>query len=237
MRNVAAIFNRELLALFCSPVAYVVLAGFLLITGILASNAFQSGGTASLRVVFALSPYVLALIIPAITMRLISEEYRSGTIEALMTAPVTDGQMVLGKYLAALVFYALMLAATLVYLALMLVFGNPDLGAALSAYVGLLLMGTMFVAVGIFGSSLTSNQIVAWMVAAVPLIVLVWFAGFFSGWVEGWWREVFRAIDIRLMLDQTNRGLLTTETVAFFLGLAAYFLFLSVKVVESRRWR
>lgn len=237
MRNTIAIMNRELLALFLSPVAYVVIAGFLLITGVLAMDAFRSGQPASLRMVFAFAPYILAIVVPAISMRAISEEYRNGTIETLMTAPLSDAEMVLGKYLASLAFYVIMIATTLIYLGLMMAYGNPDLGAAAAAYVGLLLVGLMFVAVGIFASSLTSNQIVAWMVAAVPLIVFVWFANNIGRYAEGWWRELLRSVDIMLHLSQTNRGLIATDGVIFFAATAAYFLFLAIKVVESRRWR
>ncbi|MBN2447165.1 MAG: ABC transporter permease subunit [Phycisphaerae bacterium] len=239
MRNTTAIMNRELLSLFCSPVAYIVIAGFLLVTGVLAvfTGSFKPGAPATLRMVFEFTPYALAFIVPAIAMRTISEEYRSGTIEALMTAPVSDAQLVLGKFLASLVFYVIMIATTLVYLMLMMVYGAPDLGASLAAYIGLILVGTMFVALGVLASSLTKNQIVAWMIAAVPLLVFVWFSGWISRAAEGWWREVFRIVNISLHLDQFNRGLIDTEGVVFFLCTAAFFLFLAVKVVESRRWR
>ena len=237
MRNISAIMNRELLSLFCSPVAYIVIAGFLLITGVLAMDAFRPGQPATLRVVFGFAPYILAIIVPAIAMRTISEEYRSGTIESLMTTPLSDGELVLGKFLASLVFYAVMLATTVVYHLLMLIYGNPDPGASLAAYAGLLLLGTSFLAIGIFASSLTPNQIVAWMLAAVPLILFVWFSSFIVGKAEGWVREAFRRVDVTWHLNQFNRGLVGTESVALFLGVTALFLFLAVKVVESRRWR
>jgi ABC-2 type transport system permease protein len=237
MRYVSAVMSRELLALFCSPVAYVVIAGFLLITGIVTVDAFGPGKPATLRSVFVLAPYILAIVAPAITMRMISEEYGNGTIEALMTTPISDAQMVLGKFFAALVFYLTIVASTLAYLVLMMLYGTPDLGAALAAYLGLVLVGAAFLAIGLFTSSLTQNQIIAWMTAAVPLILFVWFASFLSTQLEGFWRELIRTVDVRLILDQFNRGLVATDAVVLFLGVTAYFLFLAVKVVESRRWR
>jgi ABC-2 type transport system permease protein len=237
MRYVSAVMSRELLALFCSPVAYIVIAGFLLITGIVTVDAFGPGKPATLRSVFLLAPYILAIVAPAITMRMISEEYGNGTIEALMTTPISDAQMVLGKFFAALVFYLTIVASTLAYLVLMMLYGTPDLGAALAAYLGLVLVGAAFLAIGLFTSSLTQNQIVAWMLAAVPLILFVWFASFLSTQLEGFWRELVRTVDVRLILDQFNRGLVATDAVVLFLGVTAYFLFLAVKVVESRRWR
>jgi len=239
MRNITAIMQRELLSLFYSPIGYIVIAGFLLVTGVIVmvTDTFGPGKPASLREVFNFTPYILTIIIPAISMRTISEEYRNGTIETLMTAPLSDAQMVVGKYLAAVIFYVIMLAGTLIYLGLMMHYGNPDLGASLAAYLGLLLVGAAFMAFGVFASSLTSNQIVAWILGMVPLMLFVWFAAFIVGQVQGLPREILQSINIRRHLDQFNRGLITTESVVFFLAVATLFLFLSVKVVESRRWR
>lgn len=239
MRTTAAIMQRELLSLFFSPIGYIVIAGFLLITGVivLVTDSFGPGKPATLRSVFDFTPYVLTIIIPAISMRTISEEYRSGTIETLTTAPVSDAQLVIGKYLAAIIFYAIMLAGTLVYLVLMMIFGNPDVGASLSAYLGLLLLGVAFTAFGVFTSSLTRNQIVAWMLGMVPLMLFVWFSSFIVRFAEGALRKVFQQVNVLRHLDQFNRGLVTAESVVFFLAITALFLFLTVKVVESRRWR
>jgi len=239
MRNTAAIMQRELLSLFFSPIGYVVIAGFLLLTGVIAlvTDSFGPGKPATLRRIFDFTPYVLTIIIPAISMRTISEEYRSGTIESLTTAPVSDTQFVIGKYLAAFIFYAIMLSGTLVYLILMIKFGNPDIGASLAAYFGLLLVGVSFTAFGVFTSSLTKNQIVAWMLGMVPLMLFVWFAAFIIGAVEGKLRLAFQHVNIMRHLDLFNRGLITAESVVFFLATAVLFLFFTVKVVESRRWR
>lgn len=239
MRNTTAIMQRELLSLFFSPIGYIVIAGFLLITGVivLVTDSFGPGKPATLRSVFDFTPYVLAIIIPAISMRTLSEEYRTGTIEPLMTAPVSDTQLVIGKYLAALIFYAIMLAGTLIYLVLMMIFGRPDVGASLASYLGLLLVGVAFTAFGVFASSLTRNQIVAWFLGAVPLMLFVWFAAVIVRIAEGSLRTVLQQINVLRHLDQFNRGLVTAEGVVFFLASAALFLFLTVKVVESRRWR
>lgn len=239
MRKTVAIMQRELLSLFYSPIGYIVIAGFLLLTGVivLVTNTIAPGQPATLRRVFDFTPYVLTIIVPAICMRMISEEYRAGTIETLMTAPLSDAQMVLGKYLAAVIFYTIMLASTLVYLLIMGIFGNPDYGASFASYLGLLLVGSAFAAYGVFASSLTRNQIVAWMIGMIPLMLFVWFASFIVTHVQGRWRDIFQHINIARYLDQFNRGLVTTESVVFFLVIAALFLFGAVKVVESKRWR
>lgn len=239
MRTTVAIMQRELLSLFCSPIGYVVIAGFLLLTGVivLVTGSFGPGQPATLRNVFDFTPYVLTIIVPAITMRALAEEYRNGTFETLMTAPVSELSLVLGKFLAAVAFYAILLAGTLVYLLLMALYGSPDLGASLSSYLGLLLVGSAFAAFGLFTSSLTPNQIVAWMLGTVPLMLFVWFGGFIVRVVGGLVRDVVQSVNIVRHLDQFNRGLVTLESVTFFVSMTALFLFLTVKVVESRRWR
>jgi ABC-2 type transport system permease protein len=239
MRNTVAIMQRELLSLFFSPIGYIVIAGFLLLTGVivLVTDTIGPGKPATLRGIFEFTPAVLTIIIPAICMRTISEEYRIGTIESLTTAPVSEMQFVVGKYLAALIFYMIMLAGTLVYLAIMMYFGNPDIGATLASYFGLLMLGVSFTAFGVFGSSLTKNQIVAWILGTIPLMVFVWFPYFIVNVLPGIWRQMFQQINIMRHLDQFNRGLITVESVVFLLATAVLFLFLTVKVVESRRWR
>lgn len=239
MGKVTAIMQRELLSLFCSPIGYIVIAGFWLVTGVLVwlTEVFSPGKPATLQDVFMWTPLVLTIFIPAICMRSIAEEYRTGTIESLMTAPVSDAQLVFGKYLASLLFYWLMLAGTLVYLVLMQAFGNPDWGASLAAYLGLLLLGASFTAFGVLASSLTRNQIVAWILGSVPLLLVAWLSYFLVGRTEGWLRELLQQVNAMGRFAQLARGQLDFGAVVFFLGTAGLFLFLTVKVVESRRWR
>ena len=239
MKNTVAIMQRELLSLFCSPIAYVVIAAFLVVTGVLVlvMDNFAPGKPANLRGVFQWTPFLLTIIIPAITMRMISEELRNGTLETLVTAPVTDAQIVFGKYLAGVVFYAVMLATTLVYIVMMMIFGNPDVGAAIAGYLGLFLVGLPFIAFGLLTSSITKNQIVAWILGMVPLMLFAWFAAFMVGRVEGWMRTVFREVNVMQRFDMFNRGLVTTDSIVFFVGAAGLFLFCTIKMVESRRWR
>jgi len=240
MRTTVAIMQRELLSLFCSPIGYIVVAGFWLVTGAIAiwnADAFGPGKPATLRDIFMWTPFILTLVVPAMTMRSLSEEYRSGTFETLMTAPVTDVAVVLGKYLASLCFYAIMLAGTLIYPLLMEVFGNPDWGEMLAVYLGLLLVGSAFVAYSLFASSLTRDQAVAWILGAMPLMLLVLSIYSLVQRFEGWQRQALQHINIMGRFSQFARGQVELDAVVFFLASAALFLFLTVKVVESRRWR
>jgi ABC-2 type transport system permease protein len=183
------------------------------------------------------TPFILTLVIPAMSMRSISEEYRSGTFETLMTAPVSDAQVVLGKYLATLGFYVIMIAGTLIYPLLMEVFGNPDWGEVAAVYLGLLLLGVLFTAFSMFASSLTRDQAVAWILGAVPLMLLVLSVYSLVRRFEGRLRELMQQINIMGRFAQFARGQVETDAVVFFLAAAVLFLFLTVKVVESRRWR
>lgn len=239
MRNVAAIAQRELLAFFCSPVAYIVIAGFLLINGVLvlSTDTFAPGKPAQLQDIFAFMPWILTVIVPAISMRLLADEYRAGTIETLMTAPLTDTQMVLGKFVAAFVFFVVMLATTLIYALLMELYGNPDWSTAFSTYLGVLLIGMTFMAWGLLASSLTSNQVVAWILGWVPLLLFACLAYFIVTLVSGWSRTLFQQVNVIGRFGDFSRGLIKLDGVVFFLGTTVLFLFLTVKVVESRRWR
>ncbi len=234
--------QRELGAFFYSPIAYVVLFAFTFMVGMLfvfLTDNFTPGSEASLRDTFNWLPPLLCITVPILTMRLLSDEYRSGTIETLMTAPISDAEVVLGKFLGSFITYAIMLAATLFYVVLLSVFGDPDLGLLLSGYTGLLLIGAMFVAVGLFFSSITRNQIIAALLGAFFLLVLTilaWIIVMYAD-VRGSFRMILQMVSVMDRFQSFNRGLVDLNNLVFFGGGTAFFLFLAVKVVESRRWR
>src|SRR5207249_3118328 len=199
------IFKKEMRLYFTSPVAWVVLTIFLFIAGYFFSSIFNFFSQASiqsamnpqmgrelnvtesvLRPLFSNISVILLLMMPLVTMRLFAEERRSGTIELLLSYPVRDGAVLVGKYLGALTLYALMLAGTLLYPALLLVFrAQPEWGSLATGYLGLLLMGAMFLAVGVFASSLTENQIVAALVTW-GILLMFWVIGWPAEFVGGW---------------------------------------------------
>src|SRR4029079_18744317 len=222
------IFKKEMRLYFTSPVAYVVLAVFLVIAGYFFYSIFNFFAMASmqaamnpqmardltvtesvLRPLFSNISVILLLLIPLLTMRLFAEERRSGTIELLLTYPVRDGAVLVGKYLAALTLHATMIAATLAYPALIVVIARAGVewGPLLTGYVGLLLMGAMFLAVGLFASSLTENQIVA-AVVTFGVLLIFWIIGWVAEFATGPMGAVLTHLSILEHNDTFAKGVL-----------------------------
>lgn len=239
MQKVGTLTQRELAAFFFSPIAYVVLAVFLVVTGIFFVNDnFVPGGESSLRITFGnYLPVILVFILPMLTMRLLSEEFRSGTIESLMTAPVSDADVVLGKFFGTLVFYLLMLGTTLLHVVLVAMYGTLDVGLVLASYLGLILLGGLYIAVGLFFSACTRNQVIAVICSFVLLAVFTFLAEYLAREQEGTLRVVLQHLSIVSHFQDFARGLVDTNHLIFFLSTTGLFLFLTVKVLESRRWR
>ena len=172
-----------------------------------------------------------------LTMRLLSEEFRSGTIETLMTAPVTDVDVVLGKFFGVLVFYLAMLATTLLHVILVASFGPLDVGLVACSYLGLILLGGLYISVGLFFSACTRNQVIAVLCSFVLLAVFSFLANYLAHNQEGTLRVVIQHLSLISHFQDFARGLADTSHVVFFLTTTGMFLFLTVKVLESRRWR
>lgn len=175
--------KRELSAFFFSPIAYVVAAVFLAVSGVFFADVFMPGREAQMRDLFDRQAFILVFIVPLLTMRVLAEEFRAGTIESLMTAPVCDFEVVLGKYLGTMLFYAAMLAPTLIFAALILGYGHADPGPIVSGYLGLVLLGGFYVAVGILTSSVSRHQLVSGALAFLILGTLTFLL--FGGDVAG----------------------------------------------------
>lgn len=239
MHGAWTITKKELLTFFCSPIAYVVLVVFLAFNGFMFGYFnLAPGEEASLRPLFGrFMPYVLLVIIPMLTMRLMSDEYRSGTIETLMTSPVGDAAVILGKFFGAFLFYAFLLLTTLFFAILLSFFGNPDFGALVALYIGLLLMGALYICVGLFFSACTSNQVIAGVCSLALLSVPAVFAGMIANNTQGWLRVVFMHIHISHQFTEFVQGAININAVAFFVTSSLFVLFVTVKTLESRRWR
>ncbi|HRX85262.1 MAG TPA: ABC transporter permease [Phycisphaerae bacterium] len=238
MRSVSPITQRELSAYFFSPIAYAVLAIFMLTLGVLfIQTTFLPGADASLRQLVSVMPLVLAIFLPVLTMRLLAEEFRSGTIETLMTAPVNEADVILGKFLGAYLFYVVMLLCTLVFAIIVAAYGQLDIGMLAATYLGLLVLGALYLAVGIFFSACTSNQIIAAVCTILPLLLFTYLAEMGAKSVSGFWALLLHYVSIQGHFLDFTRGLVDFTDLVFFVTTTALFLFLAVKVLESRRWR
>jgi ABC-2 type transport system permease protein len=238
MSKTLALSWRELRAYFYSPIAYVVMAVFLVLSGIFFANEdFVPGRTAEMRSFFNDMVYILVFVLPIVTMRLVSEEMSKGTIETLMTAPVTDTQVILGKFLGALAFFFLLLVPTAVYVVLLSIFASPDPGPIFSGYIGLLLVGALFISVGLLTSVCTKAQIVSAIISLIFLSVMTFFCYYFAYHAEGLIRKFMLYVGFIGRYQNFTRGTIPLNDAVYFISLAALALFLSVKVLESRKWR
>jgi len=238
MRNILVLTRREVASYFVSPVAYVAMALFLVIAGVFfALGDFYPGAPAQMRSIFEIMMIILIFVLPILTMRSLAEEFRTGTIETLLTAPVTDVEVVVGKFLGCWLVYLAMLVPTLFYVVLLAAFGRPDYGPIASGYLGLALLGALYVAVGILASSMTRNQVIAAVVAFVILAVIGLLGPWIAASVPGTWRQIVSRIAVRSHYIDFSQGVVDVVHVVYFLALTVYVLFLAVKIVESRRWR
>lgn len=239
MRNVPTMVQRELGAYFLSPIAYAVIAMFLFSSGLaFGLGTFTPGGEASLRNLFDFwIILVLVFVLPMLTMRLVSDELRVGTIETLMTAPITEIEVVLGKFCGAFVFYLILLAALLLYPLLLQMYGSVDSKLLLCNYLGLLLVGGLYISVGLFFSSCTKHQVIAVLLSFALLALMTFASHALAQLVEGWPRVLLQQLSIRSHFHDFVRGMLDLNHVVFFLTTTAFFLFVTVKRLEVRRWQ
>jgi ABC-2 type transport system permease protein len=239
------IFKKEMRIFFTSTVAYVILAIFLLVMGWFFSQIFQYYAQATVRA--GMSPMMGQqdlnttdgiLLMPLLTMRLFAEERRSGTIELLLTYPVRDGAVLLGKYAASVAFYGILLVLTLLYpLMLFYMGGRVEWGAVLTGYVGLLLMGSAFLAVGLFASSLTENQIVA-AVTTFGILLMFWVIGWGADAAGGaWWGKLLQHLSITDHFESFGKGVFETKDIVYYVNFTLLALFLTLRSLEARRWK
>jgi ABC-2 type transport system permease protein len=252
VRNIFAIAQKELRSYFSSPMAYIVIGFFLLPFGVFfylylhdfVSRSLQMTQFGSpvninqmvIRGVLQNASVIILFIMPMITMRTYSEEKRSGTIELLLTSPVSDVEIILGKFFGALGLYVAMLAVTLLYIAVLFVYGNPEWRPLVAAYLGLLLMGGAFVSLGLLISSTTGNQIVAGTVTFVVFLML-WIIGWFADSAGPTIGPITQYLSITEHFDDFAKGIIDTKHVVYYLSLITFGLFLTSKSVDTERWR
>jgi len=255
MNNTWSIAKKEIRAYFNSPIAYAVIAVFMLLIGFfyysliwwfnaqamqMAQNPYYAQQVNINEMVF--SPLfhnmsiILLLVLPLLTMRLFSEEKKAGTEELLFTSPVSVGEIIAGKYAAALVILVVMLGLTGVLSLFAFLYGNPEVAPFLNGYLGLFLMGAAFIAVGIFFSSLTENQIVS-ATLTFGALLLFWILNWAGSAAGGLWQSILNYLSFFQHFDDMTRGILDTKDVVYYLSFAVFGLFLTHSVIQSRRWR
>ncbi len=253
MRNVMAIAQRELNAYFSTPIGYVLLGFFALLFGwffyiplaFFEQQSMQMGMNPNqpLNINQMLvgptlmnTTVIMLFLFPLITMRTYSEEKRSGTIELLLTSPLTDLQIILGKFLGAMLLYSAMLALSLIHISILFIYGNPEWKPIATGYLGLLMMGGCFLSLGLFISSLTKNQIVAAM-ATFAVFLMLWVITGIGQFVGPTAQTILSYISLTEHFDDFAKGIIDTKHIIYYLSFMAFGLFLTAKSVDSERWR
>ena len=254
MKNVWIICKKELKSYFASPIAYLLMAIFAVIFGFFfysATAIFVVRGMESqmmgrsfpmdvnewvIRPLLMNASVVGLFLIPMITMRLFAEEKRSGTIELLMTSPVRDSEVIIGKWLAALILYACILSISAINIAILFAYGSPDWRPILVGYLGLLLQGGCLLAIGTFISTLTRNQIIAGG-AAFAVALLLWVLDWVSAYEQAAWAKVVSYLSVVTHFEPFAKGVIDTKDVVFYVSMIFFGLFLTARSIESLRWR
>ena len=241
-----AIFKKEINSFFSSLIGYVVIAVFLVLTGLLLfffrSTSLLEQNIASLDQLFDLAPKIFLFLIPAITMRTFAEEQQNGTIEFLTTKPLRDMQIIFGKYWACLLLVAFALIPTLIYFITIYQLGSPkgnlDSGAIAGSYIGLLLLGAVFVSIGIFASSLTNNQIISFLMAAFLCFFVHWGFDYLSELPVflGNGDDIVQMLGMDYHYRSISRGIVDLADVVYYISTITLFLLLTKLVLEKRKW-
>jgi len=245
MRATLALAKKELASFFFAPMAYIVIAAFMVMNGFLfyAILAFLSqpgaASTSPMEIFFGGAfLFFVILMVPAITMRLGAEERSRGTLETLLTAPISDLEVVLGKYLAALALYAAAWLPTLLFVWVLEVYGEVDPGPVFSGYLGVFLVGALFLSIGLFTSFLSKNQLVAAILAFAALALLLYIPAVASVLsTDPTMKAILRYASFSEALQDFGRGLIDTRAIVFLVSGTAFFLSLARQALETRRWR
>ena len=237
MRTIAALTGKEFRSYFHSPIAYIYLVVFIAFTAWFFFRGFFVMNAATMRGFFSLMPWTFLFLIPAVTMRLWAEEQKLGTMEVLMTWPVREHEAVLGKYFAGLGLLLVSLLLTLPLTATVFLVGGPDPGPILTGYLGLVFMGGAYLAIGLFASSLTENQIVAFIFGVI-MIFSLFIVGedFIIVAAPGWLAPILSFLGLGAHFSSIGRGVIDSRDVIYYLSVIFFFLYLNVRRIESRKW-
>lgn len=236
MKKIFVIALKEFKSYQTSPMAYVVTSIFLFLSGFFFGSSAATYTETSIKGFLGVGGILLLLLASLLTMRLLAEERKLGTMELLMTAPVRDSEVIVGKFLGSLGILTVMLALTLYYPILLIAFGDPDLGPIATGYLGLFLLGSTALAVGLFASSLTSNQIVA-AVIAVGILFALWYMGAAVALLPDAPGKIIEHLSLSFYFPDFIRGIIDTRGIVYYLSITVLFLFLAIRSLENDRWR
>lgn len=237
MQNVLTIFRKEFKSFFVSPIAYVFITVYLVVTNFLFFQGFFLVNQAEMRSYFGLLPWIFLFFVPAVTMRTWAEEKKVKTLEILLTWPVTDAQVVAGKFLAAFAFLGIAILLSVTIPVTLLILGDPDIGVLIASYLGALLMGAAYLAIGLWVSSLTENQIVAFIVGVVVTFALfIVGSPFVTMAVHPSLVPALSYLGLGTHFDSITRGVVDSRDIIYYLSVIGFFLFLNVRSLESRKW-
>jgi len=235
--NILNIFNKEFSGYFTSPMAYIFLVVFSLVNGYFFSNTFFLIGQSDLRALFNIVPVVYLFFIPAITMSLIAKEKNLGTMEVICTLPIKEYEFVLGKYFAALALVIVGLLFTAVHFATLVNFGtNIDYGALFTGYLGLFFVGAVYVAIGTFASSLFDNQVVAFIIGVFIVLMFFLFDKLLI-FVPSFMAGIIQYLSVDYHTSNISRGVIDSRNIIYFISVIGIFLFSTVQVLSSRKWK
>ena len=238
MRNFYAIFKKEFKSYFNSPIAYIFITVFLVLSSWLFLRGFFIFGQANMRSFFGLMPWIFLFFVPAVTMRLWAEEKKLGTMEILMTLPVRDHEVVLGKFLASFCFLMLTIALSFPLVITVAFLGDPDGGPIIGSYLGVLLMGGAYLAIGLFVSSLTENQIIAFIISIVLIFALIIIGQdivLFA--VPNLLVPILSYLSLEVHFDSITRGVIDSRDLIYYFSVIGFFLYLNVRKLETGKWK
>jgi ABC-2 type transport system permease protein len=235
MQNIKHIFRKEFRSYFISPIAYIVISVFLIIIGWLFFSTFFLERQANLTRFFSLLPVTFSFVIPAVTMRLFSEEINVGSYELLLTLPVTFRDIILGKFLAAVAFVAIMLSPTLVYAVTTSFLGELDWGPVIGGYFGALLLGAAFSSIGLLASSVTRNQVIAFIIAMAVCFSMTLLMDFVLFFLPSWLVGVFQYLSANFHFQNIAKGVLDSRDILYFLAVTAVALFATNLIMQEKK--
>ena len=236
MNNIMTIFKKELYSFFTSPMAYIFLVVFALVNGYFFNIQFFLINESDMRVLFGIVPLVYLFFIPAISMGLISREKSIGTIEIISTMPILEREVVIGKYLAGFVLILLGLGTTLIYYITLCAVGSSiDHGAVFSGYLGLALLGGVYTSISLFASSLTDNQVIAFIIA-IAIVLIFFMMDKLLFFVPASMSGIIQYLSTDFHLSNMSRGVIDSRNLIYFGSVIGLFLSVTTRILESRKW-